>query len=142
MAYNLCMKTADNPVPALEFSTAGAFLEALAAADFPGLARVLAEDATLSALLPEGFKQWHGATEIASTFNAWFGDVEYCELVDGSVGHIGSRLQLRWQLIVRAKRLGGHRIVEQFAYADTKSTGRIHNIALLCSGFCLEHVDD
>jgi hypothetical protein len=58
------------------------------------------------------------------------------------VGQVGSRLQLRWQLRVRAERLGGRRIVEQYAYADTRSTGRIHNMALLCSGFCVEHVDD
>jgi hypothetical protein len=139
--YNVGMKTAENPTPAPEFAAAGSFLEALAAADFPGLKTVFDEDATLSALLPRGFKQWRGAAEIAATFERWFGDAEACELVDGSLGQVGSRLQLRWQLRLRAERLGGRRFVEQYAYADTLSTGRIHNMALLCSGFCDEHLD-
>jgi hypothetical protein len=140
-AYNITMKTAEDPTPAPEFAAAGSFLEALAAADFLGLKSVLDEDATLAALLPGGFKEWHGADAIAATFERWFGNVEQCELVDGSLGQVGSRLQLRWQLRLRAERLGGGRIVEQYAYADTLSTGRIHHMSLLCSGFCDEHLD-
>ncbi len=121
---------------------AGSLLEALAAGDFDRLSAVFDDRACLSALLPSGFHEWHGATEIRGTFERWFGNAEQYELVDASMGQVGTRLQLRWQLRVRAERLGSQvKIVEQYAYADTGASGRIQRLALLCSGFCPEHLD-
>ncbi len=136
------MDMTETPPSAPHFAVAGSLLEALAAGNFEGVAAVLDDDASLAALLPRGFRQWRGATEIAAVFEGWFGDVEQCELIDASLGQIGSRLQLRWQLRLRGTRLGNKTlIVEQHAYCDTGSTGRIQNMALLCSGFCTEHFD-
>jgi hypothetical protein len=134
--------------PAPEFAIGGAWLEALAASavlaaeGFARLTTVLDDGASLFALLPGGFREYHGASDIAAAFEGWFGDVEHCELLDASLGHVGSRLQMRWQLRLRGERLGNHaRVVEQYAYADTGSTGRIQNMALICSGFCPERLD-
>jgi hypothetical protein len=136
------MPTDEKASPAPEFAIGGAWLEALAASDFARLTTVLDGGALLSALLPRGFREWRGATAIAGAFEGWFGHVEHCDLMDASLGQVGSRLQMRWQLRLRGERLGQHAsVVEQYAYADTGSTGRIQTMALLCSGFCPEPVD-
>jgi hypothetical protein len=121
------------------FSVAGTFLEGLAAQDFAVLTGTLTDDADLTALVPSGFKQWHGADRIGAAFRRWFGDVEDFDLVDASVGEVGGRLHLRWRARVRAPRLGvGWFVVEQQVYADTGPDGRITQLFLLCSGFCRE----
>jgi hypothetical protein len=138
--YNEGMGITDTSPSTPQFAVAGSLLEALAASDFHRLEDVLDADASLSALLPGGFSQWHGAAEIAGVFEGWFGDVDECDLIDASMGQFGHRLQMRWQLRLRGGRFGKHaRVVEQYAYADTASSGLIGNMALLCSGFCKEH---
>jgi len=125
-----------------EFAVAGSFLEALAANDFERLAAVLDDDASLCALLPRGFCEWHGAAEIRTAFEGWFGDVEEFEVADASIGQVGSRLQLRWRVRVRGPRFGAEAMVcEQHVYADTAPNGRIRSMSLLCSGFCQERLD-
>jgi hypothetical protein len=134
--------TAQKRLSTPELAVTTLLLEALADGDFPRIATVVSDDATLSALLPGGFRQWHGAAEIAGTFDRWFGNAEHCELIDASLSRVGSRLGMHWRLRVRAERLGRRPlIVEQYAYADTASTGRIQNLSLLCSGFCEEQYD-
>ena len=136
------MDTNERSPAAPEFAVGGSLLEALAASDFARLSTVLDEGASLCALLPRGFREWRGAAEIVATFEGWFGDVEHFELIDASLGRVGSRLQMRWQVRLRGARLGRQAcIVEQFAYADTGSTGRIQSMQLLCSGFCPEQTD-
>ncbi|HEV7186933.1 MAG TPA: nuclear transport factor 2 family protein [Blastococcus sp.] len=121
------------------FSVAGALLEGLAAQDFSRIAATLDDDAHLTALVPSGFKQWHGAEQIGATFRRWFGDVDDFDLVDASVGEVGQRLHLRWRVRVQAPRFGaGWFVVEQQVYADTGPDGRIAEMFLLCSGFCRE----
>ena len=122
-------------------SVAAAFLEGLSAQDFARIAATLDDDAHLTALVPSGFKQWHGTEEIGATLRRWFGDVDDFDLVDAAVGEVGQRLHLRWRVRVRAARLGvGWFVVEQQVYADTGSDGRIAQLFLLCSGFCRERL--
>jgi ketosteroid isomerase-like protein len=136
------MDTAEKTLSAADFAVAASLVEALADGDFARIATVVSDDATLSALLPGGFRQWQGSAGIAATFERWFGDAEQCDLVEASVGQLGDRVQMRWRLRVRAERLGlPPRIVEQYAYADTAPTGCIQSMSLLCSGFCLEQFD-
>jgi hypothetical protein len=131
--------TAPTDVP--RFSVAGAFLEGLAAQDFVRIPATLDDDAHLTALVPSGFKQWHGAEQIGATLRRWFGDVDDFDLVDAAVGEIGQRLHLRWRARVRAARFGvGWFVVEQQVYADTGPDGRIAQLFLLCSGFCQERL--
>ena len=64
------------------------------------------------------------------------------EVLDATVGLVGTRLQLSWRLHVRGGRLGPDDfVVEQHGYADTGPTGRIQSLCLVCSGFCKEHPD-
>ena len=134
--------TREKTPSATELAVAASLLEALADGDFARIATVVSDDATLSALLPGGSRQWQGSAEIAATFDRWFGNAEQCDLIDASLGQLGPRLRMHWRLRVRAERLGPHpRVVEQYAYADTASTGRIQSMSLLCSGFCAEPFD-
>ena len=119
-----------------ESAPAGMFVGGIAAQDFAQLGGALAADACLRALLPSGLREWAGAEAIARVFARWFGDTEDFELVEASVGEVGGRLHLQWQLRLRAQRLGaGWFTVEQQAYADTDDSGRIVGIDLLCTGF-------
>jgi hypothetical protein len=115
---------------------ASAFLDSLAAQDFARLGGTLAADATMRALLPAGPREWTDADAIANTFARWFGGTEDFEVVEASVGTVGDRLHLHWQLRLRAERLGaGWFIVEQQAYADTGEDGRLARLDLLCTGY-------
>jgi hypothetical protein len=140
--YNEGMDITETPPAARQLAVAGTLLEALAVGDFDQLATVFDDGAVLAALLPGGFREWHTAAEIASVFEGWFGDVETSELIGASLGHVGRRLQLRWQLRLRGARFGNQaRVVEQYAYADTAPSGRIQRLALLCSGFLREQTN-
>ena len=141
-SYNTWMHTTDTPPFTPRFAAAASFLEALAAGDFDRLGQALDDDATMAALLPRGFREWHGADAITGMFTQWFGDVDEFEVADASVGQVGARLQLRWRLRLRGARLGPDpMIVEQHVYATTGNSGRIQSMSLLCSGFCKEHGD-
>ncbi len=139
--YNWRMATTTSP-SGPQFAVAGSFLEALAAHDFDRLAAALDDAASLSALLPRGFREWHGPGEIRAVFELWFGGLSEFEVVDASVGQVGSRLQLRWRVQVRGGRFGDDAmVVEQHVYADAAPSGRIQRMSLLCSGFCKLHLD-
>lgn len=126
-----------------QFAMAGLFLEKLANGDFSQLADALESDATLSALLPHGLKEWQGGEAVCGAFEMFFGGMDEYEVLDAEVGHIGSRLQLRWRLHVRGGRLGETDfVVEQHCYADSGPTGRIKTISMVCSGFCKEHAGE
>jgi ketosteroid isomerase-like protein len=118
------------------FSSAGTFLEAIAAHDFARLADALDPEATMSALLPRGFDEQQGAAAICAAFERWFGNVEHFELADASVGQIGALLQMRWRLRLCGTRFGDAPMtVEQNVFAATAPDGRIKHLSLLCSGF-------
>jgi hypothetical protein len=124
------------------FAVGGAVLETVAAQRFDELAAALDPDASLLALLPRGFFEWHGVPEICRMFQQWFGDVDHFEVADASVGQVGALLQLRWRLRLGGSRLGpGPKVVEQHVYAATGPSGRITRLSLLCSGFWDEHPD-
>ncbi len=130
------------PPASPHFAVAGIVLDALTAHDFERFDEALDPDATMSALLPRGFREWQGSSEICAQFERWFGDVERFEVADATVGQVGALLQLTWRLRLKGERLGVESmIVEQHVYAATGTTGRIERMSLLCSGFWEEHVD-
>lgn len=115
---------------------AQSFVSALSAGDFTLLAAALDDEAHLAALLPDGFREWRGAGEIASVFAGWFGDVDELTAVSASVSRLGPCLKLHWRLRVCAQRVAEVPVlVEQQVFADAGPTGRIQTMSLLCSGF-------
>jgi hypothetical protein len=140
-SYNGDMTTATSPTGP-QFATAGLFLERLTAGDFDRLALALEPDVTLIALLPRGCRGYEGRDAVCGAFTTWFGGFDEYEMLDATVGQVGTRLQLRWRLHVRGGRLGAEDfVVEQHGYADGGPNGRIQNLSLVCSGFCKEHSD-
>jgi hypothetical protein len=121
--------------PVIGVSTGGLFLESLSRRDFAAMAGCLAPDVRFRALLPPRDVDVVGPDAVLAEFRRWFGDEsETFEVVDATVGEIGTRLYLRWRIrLAPADGDGAARVVEQHAYA-TVST-QIESLSLLCSGF-------
>jgi len=119
----------------MRWSVGGLFLEALAARDFTRMADCLDPNATMRALLPYGPDEFHGATRIVETFRLWFGAATGFEVLDGTVGEIGSRLHVAWRLRARPTPWGDDdwHVIEQQVYV--RAVERIESLDLLCSGF-------
>jgi hypothetical protein len=125
-----------------ELTAAGTFLAGIATQDFARLGEALAPHVRLRALLPGGPKEWAGVAAVADRFARWFGDTVQFDLVESTVGAVGSRTHLRWRLRLQADRLGvGSFVVEQHAYADADERGRIARLDLICSGYLPERFD-
>lgn len=120
------------------WQTAGSLLDAITRRDFAALRDSLAPDIRFRALIPPGAFDLDDADDVAARFERWFGGTDEFEVVDASVGQVGSRMALRWR--VRMWPAGDEaaaRIVEQHAYAT--GTDRVASMDLLCSGFHAEH---
>src|SRR6478752_1335646 len=119
-SYNGGMTTATSPTGP-QFATAGLFIERLALA--------LEPDVTLSALLPRGFREWEGRDEVCAAFTTWFGGFDEYEMLDATVGQVGTRLQMRWRMHVHGGRLGPEDfVVEQHCYAIAGPHNRIQQL--------------
>ena len=122
------------------FSVAGAFLEGLAAQDFSRIADTLGDDAQLTALVPSGFKQWHGPEQIGATFRRWFGDVDEFELVDA----LRRRGRLRGCTCAGAPACRARASASAGSWWSSRCTptrapmAGSRELFLLCSGFCRE----
>jgi hypothetical protein len=119
--------------PTARWSVGGLFIEALATRDFEAMAGCLDTDVRLRALLPRGPCERRGRDEVVGQFRSWFGVADELELVDATVGEVGSRLYLRWRVgLAPVGAQGRHRLVEQHAFATTGAN--ISALDLLCSG--------
>lgn len=133
------MTTAATPTGP-QFATAGLFIERLTAGDFDRLALALEPDVALRALLPRGFREWEGREDVCGAFTTWFGGFDEYDMINATVGQVGSRVQLSWRLHVQGGRLGPEDfVVEQYCYVSPGPSGRIQQMSLVCSGFCKEH---
>ncbi|MCW2755297.1 MAG: hypothetical protein JWQ32_2708 [Marmoricola sp.] len=112
----------------------GLLLDALTRRDFDAFGDCLATDVRFRALVPRGPFELRSATETADRFRTWFGGTETFEVIDASVGQLGTRLYARWR--IRMFPPGdpeSARVAEQHLF--TTGTDRIESIDLLCSGF-------
>jgi hypothetical protein len=116
-------------------STGGMFLEALRRRDFAAMGGCLAADVRFRALLPPRDVDVVGPDATLAEFQRWFGDEsDSLELVDATVGEVGSRLYVRWRIrLAPADGNGAARLVEQHAFATVGE--QIETLSLLCSGF-------
>lgn len=94
----------------------------------------LDEQVRFRALVPPGLIELDNATDVIARFSTWFGGEDTFEVLDASVGQIGSKLYARWK--VRMTPPGAPhaaRVAEQHLY--TRGQNRIESLDLLCSGF-------
>jgi hypothetical protein len=124
-----------NPPTTTRWSVGGLLLEALAARDFAQMCDCFEPSATMRALLPPGPAEFHGAARIVEGFQSWFGGAEEFEVLDGTVGEVGSRLRVAWRLRLRPTPWGDDEwhVIEQQTYV--RAGERIDALDLLCSGF-------
>ncbi len=134
--------------PAASASPAGAptaadtIVDALAVGDFDQIAAALADDASLTALLPRGLRECDGAAAICEAFAGWFGGLDELDVIEHRSAPVGDLAQMQWRLHARGERLGdGPRVVEQHVFARIDADGRIQSMTLLCSGFQVAPID-
>jgi hypothetical protein len=115
----------------------GLLLDALTRRDFDSFGDCLAADVRFRALVPRGPLELTSATETADRFRTWFGGEDSFEVVDASIGQLGSRLYARWRIRMSpAANPDAARVAEQHLF--TTGTEHIESIDLLCSGFHVE----
>ena len=117
-----------------DLSAGDRWLAALAQRDFDAMARCLAPDIRFRALVPPGPFEAKGRTAVIAHLRRWFGGDDDFELLDGSVGAIGTRLHLRWRVrMTSTGSVHASRTAEQHAFATVADS--IETLDLLCSGF-------
>lgn len=125
---------------ASSWPVAGRLLDAITRRDFDALASCLTPDVRFRGLVPRGPIASDTAAETAARFRTWFGGEEEFEVVDASIGQIGTRLYLRWRIRMwPAADPGAERLVEQHVF--TTGVERVAALDLLCSGFHSAHPD-
>ena len=83
--------------PFVGLSTGGLFLEALARRDFTAMACCLAPTVHFRALLPPRDVDVVGWDATMAEFRRWFAnEADAFEILDATVGEVGSRLYLRY----------------------------------------------
>jgi hypothetical protein len=131
------METTDRPVRATRPTSEtvlGSLLDALAQRDFDAMRTLLAEDVRFRALVPPGAFELHTADEVAATFRRWFGGEDDFEVLEATLGEVGSRPYARWRVRMWPPgRAADSRVAEQHVF--TTGTGRVESLDLLCSGF-------
>jgi hypothetical protein len=106
---------------------------ALTERDFGRLARTLAPEVRMRALIPSGCVELSGAEPAAARFASWFGEANGLELVRSGSDEVGDRLHVFYRL--RVKRPGDPwKVIEQHLFCALNE-GRITALDLVCSGF-------
>lgn len=126
--------TVSAPAHTGRWHISGRFLDALTRRDFPAMADCLSATARMRAVTPMRELDLNGPAEISERFGMWFGDSADFDVVDASLGEVGTRIYFRWR--IRTSGRGGTtqlEIVEQHVFATV--TERIDSLELLCSGF-------
>lgn len=114
---------------------AARLLDALTRRDFDALAQSLSPTIAFRALVPPGPFALDGADVVAAKFAQWFGGPDSFEVLDASIGPIGSKTAMRWRVRMCAVD-GAARVVEQHVFAT--GAEQLDSIDLLCSGFHAE----
>jgi|SRR5947209_19360405 len=144
-SYNNGMHTAERPITEAvpsgpRWAVGGRFVDALGQRDFDGMARCLDRSVQFRGLLPSGPFDVVGPEAAMVRFRQWFGGPDLCEMIDATVGEVGSKLYLRWRVAMTPASSGAPvRVAEQHLFATIDQ--RIVGLDLLCSGFSVRSAD-
>jgi hypothetical protein len=126
----------NNADETLGWSIAGQLLDAFTNRDFAAMSSCLADDVRFRALIPPGVVDVTGAEATVANFERWFGQHDHFDVIDASIGQIGTRLYLRWRInTATAGDAESRRVIEQQLFATAGE--RIEVLDLMCSGFQL-----
>jgi len=111
-----------------------ALVAALAKRDLGRLARTLAPDVRMRALIPPGPIEISGAEPAAARFVSWFDESRELELVRSGSEEVSDRLHVSYRL--RVKRSDDlWKVIEQHLFCALDDGRRITALDLVCSGF-------
>jgi len=115
-------------------ATGRAFIDAIVAHDWDGVAACFEPGATFRGLIPKSnpLRERTGGGEAAAQLRAWFGDADVTELVTSTVEPMHDRVHVAYK--IHEHEPDGWYVVEQQAFI-TPGQGGIAYMNLLCSGF-------
>jgi len=112
----------------------GLLLDALTHRDFDAMCNLFDDNLRFRALVPSGPFELTSADAAAAKFRSWFGGEDDFEVLDASLGQVGSKLYARWQVrLAPPGRPTESRVAEQHVFIT--GTQRVEALDLLCSGF-------
>lgn len=130
---SVCTLLQDRP----GWPVAGILLDALTRRDFAAMGACFDDRIAFRALVPPGLIELDNAADVVARFTTWFGGEDTFEVLDASVGQVGSRLYARWKVrLTPVGEPGAARVAEQHVY--TRGEDTITSLDLLCSGFHAE----
>lgn len=108
------------------------WVEALADRDPGRLARVLADEVRLRALLPAGLVELAGRDAVLGEFARWFERLDTVELSDATAGPFSDRILLHYEVTLGK---GDRRWTCAQSAVATVEDGLILTLDLVCTGF-------
>jgi TusA-related sulfurtransferase len=116
----------------LQETTGEDFIVALSDRDSERLEACLHPEARMRALIPPGFEEFRGPSDIVARLLSWFSDAESIQVLEKNVYTMADRLQLSYRFREHYSD-GSSDVIEQKAYCDVRN-GTIVAMDLLCSG--------
>lgn len=111
------------------------YLAALAVRDFEALARLLAPDVWLRALLPRHLDEHYGAGETVGALRGWYGGATAFQVLALDHDVAGHKERVRYRFLLRPDWAPDTpHLIEQQAYLSV-ADGVIRKIDLVCTGF-------
>lgn len=111
------------------------FVAALAAKDTDGLVALFASEVDFRGMTPGRFWEADSPQRVVNeVLYEWFEPEDVIERIDYvEAGHVADRERVDYRFLVR--NADGPCVVEQRAYFDVDSAGRIAYIRIICSGY-------
>jgi TusA-related sulfurtransferase len=111
------------------------FIQALTNRDFDELVALFGSPLRFRALVPKGIREANQPLGAVAWYRRWFEEADTFELQASSVEQVADRLSMNYR--IRLHDEAGWQVIEQKAFCMVQA-GRIQDMALVCSGFCLE----
>ncbi len=115
-----------------EIRVGHAFVDAVVGGDFDRIEALLAPDVRFRALVPRETREASAAAGARAIIEDWFGETDNRELLESKVELLVGRLVATFRLQLRE---AGTWFVVQQELVATVADGRVHDLAMLCTGF-------
>ncbi len=109
-------------------------LDAITGRNFASLKSVVAQNATMRALLPGGPIEVAGPGAITERIEAWFGNAAPFEVLDATIDRVADRYALRYRFRLRRPDAQEEAEIQQHLFVAAPGA-QVESIDLLCSGF-------
>jgi TusA-related sulfurtransferase len=111
------------------------FIQALTNRDFDELLALFSSPLRFRAMVPRGIREANQPSGAVAWYRRWFEEADSFDMQDSSVDLVVDRLSMNYR--IRMHDEDGWQVIEQKAFCRLQA-GQIQDMALVCSGFCLE----